>query len=148
MSFYLRSAAFGPGRPIPRKYTGDGLNCSPPLEWGNVPPGVGSFALVVEDPDAPAGLWCHWLLYDLPPNCLRLLDGESPSGGQRGRNSWGRSDYGGPAPPRGRHRYVFRLYALDTCLGLPAGLDRAGLLPALTGHVLAQAELMGVYSRE
>jgi Raf kinase inhibitor-like YbhB/YbcL family protein len=148
MSFYLRSPAFGAGRPIPRKYTGDGLNCSPPLEWGEAPAGSRGFALLVEDPDAPGGTWRHWLLYNLAGDCRGLAEGETPADARQGRNSWGQAGYGGPMPPRGRHRYFFRLYALDSPLDLPPGLNRDELLIALAGHVLGRAELMGSYSRE
>jgi Raf kinase inhibitor-like YbhB/YbcL family protein len=146
------STAFGDGESIPVKYTCDGENVSPPLEWGQPPAGTQSLALVVDDPDAPSGRFVHWVIYDLPPTLRGLPEGvstdEKPSqGGTNGNNGVGRSGYRGPCPPSGTHRYFFRLYALDTKLDAAAGLTKEKLPQAMEGHVLAQAELMGVYSR-
>ncbi|RIH89443.1 YbhB/YbcL family Raf kinase inhibitor-like protein [Calidithermus roseus] len=142
MAFALSSSAFAQGKPIPAKYTCDGLDISPPLAWSDAPRGTQSFALIMDDPDAPAGTWVHWVLFNLPAQTHQLA--EKAVQGVQGRNSWGRLGYGGPCPPSGTHRYFFRLYALDTLLQLPAGATKEQVLRAMQGHVLAQAELMGV----
>ncbi|MDH7485501.1 MAG: YbhB/YbcL family Raf kinase inhibitor-like protein [Anaerolineae bacterium] len=152
MAFELTSTAFVQGKPIPRKYTCDGQDISPPLSWGDPPAGTRSLALIADDPDAPAGTWVHWVLYNLPATSRGLpeavsSDAELADGSRHGRNSWRRLGYGGPCPPRGTHRYFFKLYALDTVLDLKAGADKGQLLKAMEGHILAQAELMGTYSR-
>jgi Raf kinase inhibitor-like YbhB/YbcL family protein len=153
MPFELTSTAFGPGEPIPRRYTCDGEDLSPPLAWGDPPQGTQSFALIADDPDAPVGTWVHWVLYDLPAGTRGLPeevppDADLPDGSRHGKNSWRRLGYGGPCPPSGTHRYFFKLYALDTTLALNAGANKEQLLRAMEGHILAQAELMGVYSRK
>jgi len=152
MSIELTSTAFAAGEPIPAKYTCDGDNVSPPLEWGQPPAGTESLALIMDDPDAPSGTFVHWVYYDLAPTVSGLPEGvstdEKPSqGGTNGKNGAGRSGYTGPCPPSGSHRYFFRLYALDSELGAAAGLSKDQLLQAMEGHLLAQGELMGVYSR-
>jgi Raf kinase inhibitor-like YbhB/YbcL family protein len=149
----LTSAAFGSGEAIPAKYTCDGEDISPPLAWGDPPQGTGSFALIMDDPDAPAGTWVHWVLYDLPAESRTLPeasppDGDLPDGGQHGGNSWRRLGYGGPCPPSGTHRYFFRLYALDVVLDLDAGATKKELSQAMEGHVLAEGQLMGTYTRQ
>lgn len=152
MTMSLTSTAFAAGESIPPKYTCDGENVSPSLQWEQPPAGTQSLALIMDDPDAPSGTFVHWVYYDLPP-ALRALPegvpaGEKPSqGGMNGNNGAGRSGYTGPCPPSGTHRYFFRLYALDTKLDAAPGLTKDKLLQAMEGHVLAQAELMGVYSR-
>jgi len=152
VSMGLRSPAFLQGAPIPARYTCDAEDVSPALSWEGVPPRTRSFALLLEDPDAPAGSWSHWLVYDLPADTRELAEGISAhalkDGVRQGRNSWGRSEYGGPCPPSGTHRYFFRLYALDIRLGLPPGVGRKQLLAAMQGHILARAELLGTYSRQ
>ena len=153
MSFELTSSAFGPGEPIPRTYTCDGDDISPPLEWGDPPAGTQSFALISDDPDAPVGIWVHWVLYNLPAETRSLpeavpADAELPGGGLHGKSSWRRLGYGGPCPPSGTHRYFFMLYALDTVLDLKAGASKKQVLEAMAGHILAETELMGVYSRQ
>ena len=152
MPFELTSTAFGPGEPIPRQYTCDGEDMSPLLQWGEPPEGTQSFALIADDPDAPVGTWVHWVLYDLPAEARGLPeavppDAELPDGSRQGKNSWRRLGYGGPCPPGGTHRYFFKLYALDSTLGLSAGANKERVLKAMEGHVLAEAELMGVYTR-
>jgi len=152
MPFALTSTAFAPGEPIPQKYTCDGEDISPPLQWSDPPQGTQSFALICDDPDAPVGTWVHWVLYNLPAETRALPeaippDAELPDGSRHGRNSWRRLDYGGPCPPSGTHRYFFKLYALDTMLDLKAGAGKKQLLRAMEGHILAQTEVMGVYSR-
>jgi Raf kinase inhibitor-like YbhB/YbcL family protein len=137
---------------IPQHYSCDGDNVSPPLQWENVPDGTASFALIAEDPDAPGGTFIHWILYNLPP-ALRWLpedvrrDGILPNGAMQGRNSFQKLGYDGPCPPGGVHRYFFRLYALDTRLELPPAATKEDLLEAMDGHILAEAEMMGKYTR-
>lgn len=144
------SAAFEEGAAIPARYTCDGEDLSPPLAWGDGPPGTSSFALVCEDPDAPGGTWVHWVAWNLTGTHLPAgvpPDGAPDAGMVQGTNSWGRRGYGGPCPPSGTHRYVFRIYALDTRLDLPAATDAATLRDAFRGHVLAEGRLMGRYAR-
>jgi Raf kinase inhibitor-like YbhB/YbcL family protein len=149
MTFDLTSPAFAPGEPIPTKYTCDDQDISPPLKWSDPPGGTQSFALIMDDPDAPVGIWVHWVLFNLSPDTRDLPEqAASPAGAQDGQNSWKRTGYGGPCPPSGAHRYFFKLYALDTTLNLPAGATKAQVLKAMEGHILAQAEVMGVYSRQ
>ncbi|MCX2727915.1 YbhB/YbcL family Raf kinase inhibitor-like protein [Thermomicrobium sp. 4228-Ro] len=142
------------GGTIPAEYTCDGADGSPPLSWSDPPVGTTAFVLVVEDPDAPGGIFTHWLLYDLPAATRSLPpavppDGTLNSGARQGRNDFGTLGYRGPCPPPGRpHRYVFRLYALDRPTGLPPGAWRNDVLRALEGHVLAIGELVGTYSRD
>lgn len=153
----IESAAFGPGQPIPRKYTGDGQDISPPLQWSGVPGGTAELVLIVDDPDAPsAEPWVHWVLYDispdltsLPENIVPALRVSNPGGLLQGKNSWGKVGYGGPSPPagRGRHRYFFKLYALDQHLTLQPGKTKADILAAMQGHILAWGELVGTYER-
>lgn len=152
--FTISSPAFEAGRPIPDVYTCQGDDTSPPLDWSPPPPGTASLALVMDDPDAPGRTWVHWIVYNLPPDSGGLPKGEDGAFGKSilppqavsGANSWRRSGYGGPCPPSGEHRYFFRLYALDTTL--PAeDLDKAGLLNAIDGHVLGQAEFYGTYQK-
>ena len=152
MAFELTSTAFGQGEPIPRRYTCDGEDISPPLQWSDPPQGTQSFALIADDPDAPMGTWVHWVLYNIPAQARGLpeavsSDAELPDGSRHGQNSWRRLGYGGPCPPSGTHRYFFKLYALDAQLDLAAGANKKQLLRAMEGHVLAQAELMGTYTR-
>lgn len=148
----LTSAAFAPGEEIPAKYTCDGDDISPPLQWADPPAGTQSIALIADDPDAPRGTWVHWVLYNLPADSRSLPEAIPPQaeladGSRHGENSWKRSDYGGPCPPSGTHRYFFKLYALDTLLDLDPGADKDALLKAMEGHVLAQTDVMGTYSR-
>lgn len=149
----LTSPAFAAGGTIPREYTADGRNESPPLTWGDPPAGTRGFALVCEDPDAPRGLFTHWVAYNLPPEARALGPGfppepELPDGTRQGANGFGRSGYGGPSPPPGRpHRYVFRVLALDTRLDLPSGASRDDVVAATAGHVLAAGEVVGTYGR-
>jgi len=151
----LSSAAFDHGKSIPKKYTCQGENISPPLAWSGVPEGTESLVLIVEDPDAPDPekpkmVWKHWLLYDLPPTSKGLPEGAGklPSGTRQGTNSWKKTGYGGPCPPIGRHRYFHRLYALDTKLGDLGTPDKKKLMATMKGHVLAKTELVGTYQKE
>ncbi len=147
----LSSPAFEPGQQIPREYTGDGHNNSPPLVWSEPPPGTRSLALVCEDPDTPKGAFIHWVVLNLPVEVRELDAGiaqESslPSGAAQGANGLGRVGYDGPAPPPGKpHHYFFRLYALDAPLELPAGSPLRDVRAGMEGHVLAEGELMGTY---
>ncbi len=148
----IKSSAFGSGEIIPVKYTCDGADFSPPLEWTAGPAGTKSFALICDDPDAPMGTWVHWVIYDLPPTATMLAEGitrdrELPGGGTQGINDFRRLGYGGPCPPGGTHRYFFKLYALDAALGLKPGITKDQLLTAMKGHILAEAQLMGTYRR-
>lgn len=149
----LRVPAFPEGGPIPRTHTADGADRSPALKWGDPPAGTHAFVLVVDDPDAPVGTWVHWVLYDLPGDARSLAEDQPrtadlPGGAHQGRNSWGRVGWNGPSPPPGRpHRYFFRLRALTTPLGLPAGATRDQVEAALRGRVLAEATWMGTYGR-
>ncbi len=141
----LSSPSFDPGETIPAQHTCDGADVSPPLAIEDIPEGAVCLALVMDDPDAPMGTWDHWVAYDIP------VVGEVPEGigslGTPGGNSWRRTGYGGPCPPSGVHRYFFRVYALDARLGLPEGAAKKKVLKAMQGHVLAEATLMGRYSR-
>jgi len=143
----LSSPAFADGQPIPRTYTCKGDDVSPPLSWSGVPDGTASLTLIVDDPDAPQGTWDHWVLFDLPADERALPRGagaDPPTPARTGRNSWDRTDYGGPCPPSGEHRYIFELYALDTKLDLDAPTKHQ-LEAAMRGHVLAKGRLVGTY---
>lgn len=147
MSLSVTSAAFNEGGSIPRKFTCDDKNMSPALAWSGVPEGTQSLALIADDPDAPAGTWVHWVLYDLPAGTLSLPEGVMGLGTE-GVNGFRKTGYGGPCPPRGTtHRYFFRVYALNANLGLKPGATKAELENAMQGHVLAQGQLMGKYGR-
>jgi Raf kinase inhibitor-like YbhB/YbcL family protein len=147
----LESPAFADGGPIPQRFTCDGEDLPPPLAWRDVPAGTETFALVVDDPDAPAGTWAHWVLFDLPGTETGLAEGMTartlPPGTLEGTNSWGRRGYGGPCPPSGTHRYVFALYALDGPLGLDSGATAAQVLDAVRSRSLAESRLVGRYGR-
>ena len=152
MELILSSTAFAEGDPIPQIYSCDGEDISPPMQWTDPPEGAMSFALIVDDPDAPVGTWVHWVLYNLPSDTRSLTeafpsDADLPDGSKNGENSWGRLGYGGPCPPGGTHRYFFKLYALDMILDMAAGATKEQLLQAMEGHILAESELMGTYSR-
>jgi Raf kinase inhibitor-like YbhB/YbcL family protein len=148
----LTSKAFAPGEMIPKKYTCDGPDVSPPLAWAEVPEGTRSLALICDDPDAPVGTWVHWVYYNIPPDIDGLPENVSTqdkpvSGGTQGINDFRRKGYGGPCPPGGTHRYYFKLYALDIKLELKAGANKQTLLEAMQGHVRAETELVGKYRR-
>ena len=147
----ITSESFEDGESIPVRHTCDGEEVSPPLAWSHVPEGTRSFALIVEDPDAPAGTWIHWVVFNLPATTTGLREGVSTggplAGALEGVNGWGRSGYGGPCPPSGTHRYSFRLYALDSTLPLKAGATAQDVVEAARGRILAEAELVGRYTR-
>lgn len=154
MVFSLTSAAFKHNGDIPRRYTCDGDDVSPPLAWSGVPKEAKSLVLIVDDPDAPDPkaprmVWVHWLLYNLPPDSAGVAEGvrQLPAGTIEGTNDWKRTGYGGPCPPIGRHRYFHKLYALDCLLPDLKRPAKAALEKAMHGHVLAQAELVGFYQR-
>jgi Raf kinase inhibitor-like YbhB/YbcL family protein len=150
----LSSPAFQHQGEIPRKYTCEGDDIAPPLSWADVPPGARSLALIVDDPDAPDPAapkmtWIHWVLYDLPAQSSGLPEGGKPlpAGTREGLNSWNRAGYGGPCPPVGRHRYFFKLYALDTVLPDLRAPSKEALEKAIRGHELERAELIGTYQK-
>ncbi len=155
----LRSKAFDGGQPIPKKYTGDGEDASPPLEWTGAPDAAKQFALIADDPDAPGREpWVHWVLFALPANVTKLPEAlprkpalDEPAGARQGVNSFPSNNVGyrGPAPPKGRgpHHYRFTLYALDAPIDLTGAVTKAKLLEAMQGHIVAQAELVGTYER-
>ncbi len=152
--FIVRSPAFADHGPIPRKYTAEGEDVSPPIEWSHAPADTRSFALIVDDPDAPdprapQRTWVHWVLYDIPADAHALAEDAKkhglPHGTRQGLNDWRRSGYGGPSPPVGRHRYFHKLYALDVVLPDLEQPTKGRLLNAMKGHVLAEAQLVGTY---
>jgi len=150
--FTLTSLEFVHEEAIPVKFGCDGENISPLLEWTDPPDGTQSFALIMDDPDAPIGTWVHWVLYNIPAESRSLPENvpAEPTladGSLHGKNSWKRTDYSGPCPPGGTHRYFFKLYALDILLEASSDIDASDLLNLMEGHILAQAQLMGVYSR-
>lgn len=147
MEFKLTSPAFNNGTQIPSRYTCDGENINPHLAICGVPPNAKSLALLVEDPDAPMGLWTHWVLWNIPPETKEIREHTVPWGAEQGKNSKGKVAYQGPCPPTGSHRYIFRLYALDRKLQLPAESDRQALELAMEQHILATTEIMGTYAR-
>jgi Raf kinase inhibitor-like YbhB/YbcL family protein len=154
MTFTLRSPAFENGASIPPRHTSDGDDIAPALEWSGAPAGTRSFALIVDDPDAPDPkapkmTWVHWVAYDISHEAKALPEaGRLPDGAHDGINDWKRAGWGGPRPPIGRHRYFFKLYALDVVLGDLHRPTKAALEQAMHGHVLAHAELMGTYQKE
>jgi hypothetical protein len=149
----LTCTGFEDGQPIPVQYTGDGADVSPPLRWTDAPAGTRSFALICDDPDAPAGTWVHWVIYGLPAATKELPERIStaetlPSGARQGLNDFRRVGYAGPLPPPGKpHRYFFKLYALDAELPLKSRAAKPELLRAMEGHILAEAQVMGTYRR-
>jgi len=156
MALTLTSAGFAAGGPIPRRFTCDGANASPPLAWSGAPAGTRSFALIVDDPDAPDPeaprmTWVHWVLCNLPPDCAGLPEGvnpaDLPAGATEGLNDWKRTGYGGPCPPIGEHRYFHKLYALDALIQDLRRPDKATVKRGMRGHVLAEAVLIGTYRR-
>jgi Raf kinase inhibitor-like YbhB/YbcL family protein len=153
MTIQLTSPAFEEGNPIPTKFTCDDADVSPPLGWTDIPTGTASLALICDDPDAPVGTWVHWVLYDLPPDTTGLEEAVPASEridglATQGKNDFKRVGYGGPCPPSGKpHRYFFKLYALDSKLGLKPGATKKELEKAMKGHILAEGTLMGTYQR-
>jgi Raf kinase inhibitor-like YbhB/YbcL family protein len=154
MTLSLTTTAFATNGPIPARYTCDGEDRSPPLTWSDAPAGAAAFALIMDDPDAPRGVFTHWVLYNLPGDARELPEGvpgveRLPSGALQGMNDFGRVGYGGPCPPPGpAHRYRFTLYALDTALNLGPRATKQAMLDAMRGHVLAEGRLIGTYQRQ
>ena len=152
MDIKITSSAFVEGGMIPKRYTCDSEDVSPDLTWSGVPEGTQSIALICDDPDAPMGTWVHWVLFNLPADLTGLPTAVGPdenlaNGGLHGKNDFGRLGYGGPCPPGGTHRYYFKLYALDIRFDLSSGISKAQLLVAMDGHILAEGQLMGRYTR-
>ncbi len=154
MSLKLTSAVFDQGGEIPSKYTCEGQDISPPLAWSGVPPGAKSLALIVDDPDAPDPAapkmtWVHWVLYNIPASVNAVSEAvkQLPAGTLSGLNDWGRTGYGGPCPPIGRHRYFHKLYALDTVLPDLGNPTKAVIEAQMRDHIIAQAELMGTFQK-
>jgi Raf kinase inhibitor-like YbhB/YbcL family protein len=143
----VTSNAFAAGAKIPKKYTCDDSNISPPLRIENIPPGAKSLALIVEDPDAPGGTWNHWLVWNIDPHTSEIRENSVPKNGTQGTTDFGSAKYGGPCPPSGSHRYYFKVYALDTNLSLSSSAKRGAVEKAIAGHVLAEGSVMGTYSR-
>ena len=149
----ISSAAFSANDTIPTKFTCDGPDVSPKLNWSEPPAKTQSFALIMDDPDAPVGTWVHWVLFDLRADTKELSEGvakqeQLPNDARQGRNDFGKIGYGGPCPPAGKpHRYFFKLYALDAKLNLKAGATKADVESAMKGHILAHAEMIGKYGR-
>ena len=149
----ITSSAFTEGSMIPAKYTCDGQDISPPLEWENAPTVTKSFAIISDDPDAPVGTWVHWVVYNIPSNIMKLDENVKPekefeNGMRQGNNSWPKIGYGGPCPPSGTHRYYFKLYALNTILNIEPGATKEQVLQAMKGHIIKEAQLMGKYKRQ
>lgn len=155
MTIEMTSSAFAQGQPIPTKYTGEGADVSPPLNWSKLPEGTRELALICDDPDAPHGTWVHWVIYKIPATAKGLSEAmphggklKEPAGALQGENSFPSTGYGGPMPPPGKpHRYYFKLYALDAPLQVEPGLRKEALLEKMKGHILGQGELMGTYKR-
>lgn len=152
MAIRITSSAFTEGGMIPRQYTCDGEDISPPLAWTGFPEGTKSLALICDDPDAPVGTWVHWVLFNIPPSTKDLPASVPPketldNGAKHGTNDFRKLGYGGPCPPGGTHRYYFKLYALDAETSSEAGITKAQLLKDMEGHILAEGQLMGRYKR-
>jgi Raf kinase inhibitor-like YbhB/YbcL family protein len=146
------SPAFDEGGFIPGEYTCDDIDVSPPLEWSLVPDGTKTFALICDDPDAPMGTWVHWVIFNIPGNITMLSENVPPlevleNGAKHGMNDFRKMGYGGPCPPRGTHRYYFKIFALDKELDVNSGITKKGLLKAMEGHILGEGQLMGKYKR-
>jgi Raf kinase inhibitor-like YbhB/YbcL family protein len=132
---------------IPQKYTCDGMDINPPLLIENVPEKARSLALIVDDPDAPGGIWVHWVLWNIDPKTKEIKEDSVPKGASQGLNDFRKHDYGGPCPPSGTHRYFFKLYALDTILNLSPNSKKSDLEKAMKGHIIEQTQIMGLYKR-
>ncbi|MEQ8221340.1 MAG: YbhB/YbcL family Raf kinase inhibitor-like protein [Candidatus Eremiobacterota bacterium] len=145
----LASPDFKEGDLIPKKFTGEGEDISPALKWNKAPLGTKSFVIICDDPDAPAGIWDHWILFNIKPDVTELKEGTSyPDGSVNGKNSWGRACYNGPMPPKGqKHRYFFRIYAIDILLNFDETPDKKTILKSMEGHILAFGQYMGIYKR-
>lgn len=152
MKIKVTSPAFDEGGMIPRKYTCDGQNISLPLSWQTEAEGVKTFTIIIDDPDAPAGDWVHWVVYNIPADVRDLHEDVTttknlPGSANEGTNDFRRIGYGGPCPPSGTHRYLVHVYALDTVMKMDAGASKKELMNAMQGHILAEGQLMGRYSK-
>lgn len=143
----ISSPAFADNGKIPSRYTCDGEDISPPLRLENIPERAKSLALIIEDPDAPSGLWIHWLVWNINPHQAEIAENSTPKESMVGRNNFERTSYGGPCPPSGTHRYIFRLFALDKVLALAGGATKKQLEEVMKPHILANAQLTGMYGR-
>ncbi|MGE5041714.1 MAG: YbhB/YbcL family Raf kinase inhibitor-like protein [Candidatus Levyibacteriota bacterium] len=146
-SMKITSPAFLNNTAIPAKYTCQGENINPQLDFSEIPPQAKSLALLVDDPDAPMGTWTHWVVFNMPPDITRIVENSKP-GGVEGLTSFGKAGYGGPCPPSGTHRYFFKLYALDIKLDSPEKADKNSILKLMQGHILGQVELIGLYKKK
>jgi len=148
----ITSSVFKNNEKIPAKYTCDGANINPPLEFFDAPKNTLSFTLIMDDPDAPMGTWVHWTIWnimrDVSPTTDEILENQVPVGAVEGKTSFGKPGYGGPCPPSGTHRYFFKIYALNIKLDLPSSTDKTGLEKGMEGHILAKGELIGLYSKD
>jgi len=144
----LTSSAFENEGIIPSKYTCEGENINPPLSISEIPENVKSLVLIMYDPDAPGGIWDHWIVVNISPNIKNIEENSVPSGSDQGTNSWGKNDYGGPCPPSGKHRYFFKLYALDTTIDLAIGGEKDVIEKSMESHVIEKAELIGIYEKK
>ena len=144
----LSSPAFGHSEHMPAKYTCDGPDVNPPFTIENIPPEAKSLALIVDDPDAPAGTWVHWVVWNISPATREIKEHSLPSGAQEGMTDFRKRGYGGPCPPSGTHRYFFKLYALNSVLSLSANATKSALVSAMKGRIIAQTELIGLYKRK
>ncbi len=144
----ITSPVFKHNDRIPSKYTCDGADINPPLHVENVPDGTKSLSLIVDDPDAPRGTWVHWVVWNIAPDTKEIKEHTVPSGAQQGVNDFRKTSYGGPCPPSGTHRYFFKLYALDVIFNIDRDTNKAGLEKAMSGHILGQTELIGLYARK
>jgi Raf kinase inhibitor-like YbhB/YbcL family protein len=143
----ISSNAFEHNWQIPKKYTCDGSDVNPPLKFEGVPSEAKSLALIVDDPDAPVGTWVHWVLWNIDPKTSEIKENSVPKGAHQGMNDFRKNDYGGPCPPSGAHRYFFKLYAIDITLNLAPNATKSDIESAIKGHILAKAELIGLYKR-
>lgn len=144
----ITSPAFQNNGNIPRQYTCDGKDINPPLVIENVPKGTKSIAVIVDDPDAPVGVWVHWVLWNIDSNTKEIKENAVPQGAVEGMNDFKRHAYGGPCPPSGTHRYFFKVYALDTMLDISPNSQKSALKKAMKGHVLTEGQIVGLYKRE
>jgi Raf kinase inhibitor-like YbhB/YbcL family protein len=143
----ITSTAFQHNEYIPSEYTCDGINHNPPLTFSKVPKEAKSLVLIVEDPDAPSQEFTHWLVYNIPPATIQILENQVPLGSTLGMTDFGKAEYGGPCPQSGTHRYFFGLYALDTILDLPEGASKEKVQEAMKDHIIESAELIGLYKK-
>ena len=147
-AFRMTSSVFENNGSIPAKFTCDGRDINPPLSIQSVPAGTKSLALIVDDPDAPRGMWVHWVVWNIDPKTTEIREDTVPTGAAQGMNDFRKKDYGGPCPPSGTHRYFFKLYALDTQLSPGANAEKTDLEKAMKGHIISEAQIMGTYKRK